>query len=188
MAMTDAQRCLAILIGSVLFVGPACSRNIDTPMEASSFAQGATYAACFIPGQDCTGLIVEDIGHARRQIRVQAYSFTSVPIAEALIEAARRGIDVKTILDKSHRSERHTAATLLANAGIPVAIDDHVAIAHNKVIIIDGDTVITGSFNFTKAAQDLNAENILVIHGDRGLAKLYIANWQSRWQLSAPYR
>jgi len=75
----------------------------------------------------------------------------------------------------------------LINLGIPVKIDAQHAIAHNKVMIIDGETVITGSFNFTKRAEENNAENLLVIH-DRKLAERYTKNWQDHERHSEVYR
>lgn len=141
---------------------------------------------CFTPGGQCTGLIVQALEGAKETVLVQAYSFTSAPIAKALTEAHNRGVDVRVILDKSQKSERYSELTFLRNAGIPVWIDYKVAIAHNKVMIIDGETVVTGSFNFTKAAQDKNAENVLIIR-DRELAKEYTNNWQSRLSQSVRY-
>ena len=84
---------------------------------------------------------------------MQGYSFTSTPIAKALVEAKRRGVDVRAILDKSQRTERYSGATFLKRAGIPTVIDEQPAIAHNKVFVFDQQAVLTGSFNFTKAAQ-----------------------------------
>jgi phosphatidylserine/phosphatidylglycerophosphate/cardiolipin synthase-like enzyme len=84
---------------------------------------------------------------------------------------------VKVILDKSQRTDKYSSATFLYNQGIPVKIDAKHTIAHNKVMIIDGEAVITGSFNFTKAAEENNAENPLIIH-DKKLAERYIKNWQ----------
>lgn len=141
---------------------------------------------CFTPGSDCTSQIVQSITEARRTVLVQAYSFTSAPIAKALVSAHKRGVDVQVILDKSQRSERYSSAHFLVHAGIPVWIDEKVAIAHNKVMVIDGTTVVTGSFNFTKAAQERNAENLLVIH-DPDLAAQYTHNWESRRAKSVPY-
>ncbi|OAN44498.1 phospholipase D family protein [Magnetospirillum moscoviense] len=132
---------------------------------------------CFNPGQDCTGKVVEAIGTARRTILVQAYSFTSPPIAQALVQAKKRGVDVRAVLDKSQRTEKYSGADFLVNGGVPVQIDASHAIAHNKVMVLDGGTVITGSFNFTKAAQERNAENLLVIH-DPELAAQYESNWR----------
>ena len=81
------------------------------------------------------------------------------------------------MLDKSQRKDKYCPADFLANSGIPTKIDSQHNIAHNKVMIIDGVTVITGSFNFTKAAEESNAENLLVIH-DRELSTQYTKNWQ----------
>jgi phosphatidylserine/phosphatidylglycerophosphate/cardiolipin synthase-like enzyme len=90
---------------------------------------------------------------------VQAYSFTSAPIAKALLNAHKRGVKVEVILDRSQKTQKYSSATFLYNVGIPVKIDAQHTIAHNKVMIIDGETVITGSFNFTKPADENNAEN-----------------------------
>jgi phosphatidylserine/phosphatidylglycerophosphate/cardiolipin synthase-like enzyme len=131
----------------------------------------------FSPSGGCTDAIVATIDNAKKSIRVLAYSFTSAPIAGALKSAHDRGVDVRVILDKSQRTERYSGMTFLIHAGIPTRIDVVHAIAHNKVMVIDGETVITGSFNFTKAAESKNAENLLIIQ-DPGLAKLYQANWE----------
>ena len=97
-----------------------------------------------------------------------------------------RGVDVRVILDKSQRTEKYSSADFLHNMGIPVVIDARHAIAHNKVMVIDGETVITGSFNFTKAAEEHNAENMLVIR-DRAIAEKYASNWDVHVEHSEPY-
>ena len=102
------------------------------------------------------------------------------------MDAHKRGVRVEVILDKSQRTQKYSSADFLANQGIPTKIDAKHAIAHNKVMIIDGETVITGSFNFTKAAEEKNAENLLVIK-DKKLAERYIKNWQEHVQHSEDY-
>lgn len=141
----------------------------------------------FSPKGGCTDAITGAINQAKTEILVQAYSFTSAPIAKALVNAHKRGVKVLAILDKSQRSERYTSATFLTNAGIPTYIDDKHAIAHNKIMIIDKAIVITGSFNFTKAAEEKNAENLLII-SSKELAKLYMENWQKHREHSEEYR
>jgi len=141
---------------------------------------------CFTPGGDCTDKIVDTIAAAQHTVLVQAYSFTSPAIAKALVDAKKRGVDVRVILDKSQRTERYSGADFLANNGVPVLIDAAHAIAHNKVMVIDGGVIITGSFNFTKAAQEKNAENLLVIH-DADLAARYAANWREHAGHSETY-
>ena len=123
---------------------------------------------------------------AKSEILVQAYSFTSAPIAKALTSAFKRGVKVEAILDKSQRKERYTSATFISNAGIPTFIDDKHAIAHNKIMIIDKEIVITGSFNFTKAAEEKNAENLLVIK-IKNWRKIYMDNWYKHREHSEEY-
>jgi len=154
-------------------------------------AEQAPPQVCFTPGGKCTDLIVSEIAGARHSILVQAYSFTSVPILSALKAAHARGVDVEVIVDRSSawRSKsgsHYSAATYLTNAGIPVWVDTKVAIAHNKVMVIDGETVITGSFNFTGAAQNHNAETLMVLV-DPALATQYKANWERRRSVSTLY-
>lgn len=136
-----------------------------------------TWSVYFSPKGGCTDAIIKELDNAKISILVQAYSFTSAPIAKALLIALKRGVKVEVILDKSQRTEKYSSADFLVNSGIPTKIDGAHAIAHNKVMIIDGENVITGSFNFTRAAEEKNAENLLVIR-DKALAQKYTKNWE----------
>jgi len=140
----------------------------------------------FSPNGGCTEAIVKELNNAKSEILVQAYSFTSKPIAKSLVDAHKRGVKVEVILDKSQRTEKYTSATFLANMRIPVYIDAKHAIAHNKIIIIDRGTVITGSFNFTKNAEEKNAENLIIIKS-KELASIYINNWLKHKEHSDVY-
>ena len=165
---------------------------------ASSDHASATVAVCnnvvvrniavhFSPGGGCTRAIVEALDSAKESVRVQAYSFTSAAIAKALIEAHKRGVKIEVILDKSNRTKNYSAADFLLHAGIPTFIDARHAIAHNKIILIDGRIVITGSFNFTQAAESRNAENLLIIDSP-DLAAFYNRNWEEHRGHSVPYQ
>jgi len=92
---------------------------------------------------------------------------------------------VRVILDRSQRSEKYSTADMLIRAGIPVLTDASHAIAHNKVMIIGSDVVVTGSFHFTKAAEERNAENLVMIRG-KELAALYVENWRVHLRHSLP--
>ena len=144
---------------------------------------GAAIRVYFSPDGNPTAAIVDALDRAKTAVRVQAYSFTSDQIAAALKRAHGRGVDVQVILDKSQPNQHYTAATFLTNAKIPVFIDSRHAIAHNKIIVIDANTVITGSFNFTKAAETNNAENLLIIESPE-LARVYLDNWEKHKQHS----
>lgn len=138
------------------------------------------YKLCFTPQGNCTALIIDAINSAKKTIYVQAYSFTSGPILHALVVAADRGVAVKVILDKTQvDSKKYTSGRYLQNNNIPVWVDYKPAVAHNKVMVIDDAIVITGSFNFTNAAQYKNAENLLILKNPT-IAADYLQNWQSR--------
>jgi len=111
----------------------------------------ARVAVYFSPPGGPTSAVVREVNAATTQILVQAYSFTSAPIAKALVDAHERGVPVVVVLDKSNETEKYSAATFLVHAGIQTLIDDQHAIAHNKVMVIDSATILTGSFNFTLA-------------------------------------
>jgi phosphatidylserine/phosphatidylglycerophosphate/cardiolipin synthase-like enzyme len=146
----------------------------------------ARVAVYFSPHGGATDAVVRAVNAARQQMLVQAYSFTSAPIAKALVDAHQRGVNVLAVLDKSNETEKYSAATFLVNAGIQTLIDDQHAIAHSKVMVIDSVTIITGSCNFTKAAEEKNAENVLVMHDAPELVKAYAQNIQAHAAHSHP--
>jgi len=140
----------------------------------------------FSPKGGATDAVVNALDQATNSVLVQAYSFTSAPIAKALVNTHRRGVKVQVILDHSQRTEKYSEADFLKNSGIPTLIDAQHTISHNKIMILDSYVVLTGSFNFTKAAEEHNAENLLVIN-DPILAQNYIENWHAHHQHSEPY-
>ena len=161
--------CIILLFLLVSFTLPVYSQK-----KASSSPNWSVY---FSPTGGCTEAIIKELNNAKTSVLVQAYSFTSAPIAKALLNAHKRGVRVDVLLDKSQRKEEYSSADFLVNSGIPTKIDAVHAIAHNKIMIIDGEIVITGSFNFTKAAEEKNAENLLVIR-DKALVAKYTENWK----------
>ncbi|MDR2548463.1 MAG: phospholipase D family protein [Rickettsiales bacterium] len=118
---------------------------------------------CFSPEEDYAVPIISEIDQSKESTLVQEYTFTLKAIANALINAKERGVDVKVILDKSQLYSKYSVINELFASGIPVWIDDKPKIAHNKVIIVDNQKVITGSFNLSKTAKKGNAENLLII-------------------------
>lgn len=147
----------------------------------------ARIRAYFTPGHMVETAIAEEIATARSEIRVQAYSFTNPLIVQALTEAQQRGVDVILVLDKSNRTQKYSAADYAGHAGILTLIDDRHAIAHNKIMIIDRKVVITGSYNFTRAAEKSNAENVVIIESEP-IAQKYLQNWQKHRSHSQPYQ
>lgn len=182
------KRCLGAVAGllavsSVLAGEPSATAVVPTP--------NASVRAVFTPGDDIAGEIIQAIRQARKQVLVQAFSFTHDEIARALIEASRRGVEVKLIADREQTEKmRRGQVTGIARGGVPVWLDSEHQGAHNKVMVIDAGRpnaqIITGSYNFTRAAQHKNAENVVFISGNEGLVRQYVANWKRHQAHSQP--
>jgi len=149
------KRSLSLLLAIIL--GFAAGWYVGTGRMGTVTARNAS--VYFSPHGGCTEAVVNALNAAQTTILVQAYSFTSAPIAKALVDAHKRGVNIQVILDKSNANEKYSSADFVAHAGITTFIDAAHAIAHNKVMVIDGHVVITGSFNFTKAAEEKNADS-----------------------------
>lgn len=134
----------------------------------------------FSPKGGITKMLVDHISAAKTSIHVSAYSFTSTPIAAALVAAKTRGIEVSVILDDSAKTANGSKLNNMLLAGVPTWIDYTHSIAHNKTILIDAlgeDPIIqTGSFNYSYSAEYNNGENAIVCHSAEG-AKAYLADW-----------
>jgi len=157
------------------------------PTHAEEPFSPARVAVYFSPQGGATEAVVRELQGAQTQVLMQAYSFPSAPIAKALVEAHQRRVKILAVLDKSNETGKYSAATFLYNAGIQPLIDAEHAIAHSKVMVIDSATVITGSFNFTKAAEGKNAENLLVIKDAPELVQAYEAPIRLHAGHSHPY-
>lgn len=154
----------------------------------TSYAAEPSYEVAFSPKQGATELVVKAISEAKRSIKLAAYSFTSKPVAEALVAAHKRGVDVKAVLDKSNKTGKYSSATFLSHMGIPTRINSEYAIMHNKYMVIDEVNVQLGSFNYSKAAEHKNAENVLYVRDNPTLAKSYSKDWQKLWDEAEDYR
>jgi phosphatidylserine/phosphatidylglycerophosphate/cardiolipin synthase-like enzyme len=166
----------AIALGSIAPMPP--------PAHAAAALPGAgTLELAFTPGDAIDTRIVAVIDAAQREVLVQAFSFTQQRLARALIAAHRRGVAVAVVADRAQTLETpHSAVRDLAAAGVPVWLDGNFAAAHNKVLIADAGlpraTTITGSYNFTTAAQRRNAENVVIFRDHPGVAQAYRDNFR----------
>lgn len=187
----------AVTLGSawILVLGQASAQNAYPPMvsgRAPGEIGSVEARVYFTPWDDAEGAIMRAIRAAKAQILVQAYSFTSGAIAGELINARRRGIDVRITADQE-QTERISTSRIpdLARAGIPVWIETRYQSAHNKTMVIDAGqafpVVITGSYNWTVAAQRRNSENVLILSGATDLARAYKVNWERHRGDAMPY-
>ncbi len=172
----NTKRTLSVLVA--LFVLAAGSTCFSTDLVLNN----VPVKVLFNPGGRCADAIIEEIHNAKTEILVQAYDFTLVPIADALVEAHKRGVKVEMIIDRGKSKVKDSQAPPLANQKIPVYTHSGHGKAHNKIMIFDRETVSTGSFNLSKQAGK-NAENLLIIKSGE-LAKLYADNWNEQRQYS----
>ncbi|HHR4183617.1 TPA: phospholipase D family protein [Salmonella enterica] len=149
-----------------------------------------TYAATietgFSPEGTALQLVLKTLETAQQEIRLMGYSFTSPEVVSALISAKRRGVDVKMVLDWKNNAGRNNNASravmnLLVSAGIPIRTVSAYKTLHDKVIVSDGRYTEVGSFNYSRAADRSNSENVLVVWDDPVIAQKYLNHWASRW-------
>lgn len=140
----------------------------------------------FSPKGGCCEKICELISLASDEILMQAYAFTSEPIAEKLIKAKKRKVNVSLILDSDQVRARCSQISLLKKNGIECFLDGKHPISHNKIIIIDRKTIISGSYNFSNQAES-NAENLIIIRDNKEICDTYLVNFLIHKSHSAIY-
>ncbi len=178
-------RIAGLLLAILALLSPIT--QAQSSKEPAVFVPQTHIRVYFTPGDSAESAIVEQLLGAKDSILVQAYSFTNPAIAAALVSAQQRDVRVVILLDKSHRTQKYSAADFTSHGGVETLIDDRHAIAHNKIMILDGRVVITGSYNFTKAAEKNNAENLVIIDSPDVAAK-YLQNWHKHQRHSQLYK
>jgi len=158
------------------------------PFVHGRSADVAKVEAAFTPGDDISDLIAQRIARSRESVRMQAYLFTDRHIAGALYAAMRRGVKVEIVADAAQQQAGGLPLLEpLHRAGARVYLNTSHAASHNKIVIVDGTTVITGSYNFTQAAQSRNAENVVVISGNRAITGRFVDNFEYHRSQSSPW-
>ncbi|HVP10228.1 MAG TPA: phospholipase D family protein [Phycisphaerae bacterium] len=159
-----------------------CSQGASQPGKEPSIE------VMFSPNGGCQERILEEIGKAKKRIRVQVYIFSSKEIADAIIEAKKHGVDCEIIVDRSQEKMVYGRLPVLKKAGVTILVDAEHETANNKIMLIDDDTIITGSYNYTKAAEEKNAENLLIIKNYPDLFAKYASNFEAHKGHSKAYQ
>jgi phosphatidylserine/phosphatidylglycerophosphate/cardiolipin synthase-like enzyme len=137
--------------------------------------EGVPVENFFSPPDGVMDKLIGYVQNAQKSVHFMAFTYTDHNLAQAMIERAKAGVDVQGVIE--NRGATQGALVDLFCAGLPVKTDGNKYTMHHKVIIIDDETVITGSFNFTKSADDANDDNVLVIHSP-AIAALYENEFQ----------
>jgi phosphatidylserine/phosphatidylglycerophosphate/cardiolipin synthase-like enzyme len=135
----------------------------------------------FSAGQGIEWIVEHEIDNAVKRIDVAVYTFTSRPLAQALVDAQERGVRVRVILDPSNASGDYSKAAYLVNNGIDVRTEKGAGLMHHKFVLIDDSVLITGSFNWTASAEAENDENILLLKGFPATCRSYSREFERIW-------
>lgn len=157
----------------------------ETVLKKISPLEAPSYEVYFSPKGGCETRLLYWLSRANSSIHVLIYSFTLDSVGDALIAAHRRGLDVRIVMEGDEVGQGGSEYGRLKGAGVPVRLDTNPALMHNKVAIIDGSIVITGSFNWTASAEARNNENMIVIRSAQ-VAALYEEEFERVWGRSAP--
>ena len=183
-AGTSARVAAPVAIAALILMAMLTDWTAPVSAAPTAVALSGTAEVAFSPDEGSLALVLKAIDSARSEIRILAYSFTSAPVTRALILAAKRGVSVSVVADEKDntvedRSGKARAALLaLVQAGVKVRLTRAFAIQHDKVIVVDQQTVETGSFNFSDAAARRNSENVLVLWRNPAVAMAYLDHFE----------
>lgn len=188
MKIPCSLRTLVRLLSGVLLVGSMAIQGA----QAIEVPVAGYLEAAFSPSGGAEALVIKVIDSARKEIRVMAYSFTNAQITRALLNARSRGVSVVLVVDheenmndkKDRYGKAKAALSALATAGCDVRTISKFSISHDKVLIVDGMHLETGSFNYSQAAEKKNSENVLVTWNNPALAQVYLQHFNRNYQLS----
>ncbi len=160
-AVADFQREFDEMFTDGLF-GPASRPDTPFPVFAVDGGRVETY---FSPDDGVLAHLLETASAAQEEICFLAFSFTSDDLGALLLSKAEAGVTVRGVFDEGQaHSNRGSEYPRLRAAGLDVHLDGNPGLMHHKVIVLDGQTVVTGSYNFSRSAEERNDETLLIIH------------------------
>ncbi len=167
---------IVLLLAAALFILPAGKAAVGEKGYGVKWIE-----VHFSPEDGCAEKVVREIARANEYVHIAMYYFSRQDIAQAVVEARNRGVEVKVFLDKSQYKRKWSKSRFLINEGVPVRFHTHYGLMHNKFCVIDGERVLTGSFNWTKAGNARNDENFLII-SDPEIARVFEEKFWRLWK------
>ena len=159
-----------LLIFMLLFIGIAVVSAEDLPR----------IKVLFSPRDNCAREIISEIDNAKSRVWTAMYFFTSRPLAQALVRAKERGLDVRVCTDVEQPAYEYSKIKFLENKGISIRLVGAAGIMHNKFCLIDNHIIITGSYNWTISADLKNDENLLIIRSE-DIARIFSEEFENLW-------
>ena len=149
-------------------------------LQPKSDASTPSPRAYFSPGEECVSAIVGLLKQTRRMADICVFTITDNRIADAILDAFRRRVQVRIVTDNDKAQDRGSDVQRLDEAGIPVRVDrtsDHM---HHKFAVFDKSRIATGSYNWTRSAAEYNEENLVIAY-DTGLIRQFGDEFQKLW-------
>ena len=176
---------LVLLFAVALFAAISVLRPIGEAglKSQTEFEAQQKVAAYFCPEDDCSGKLIAEIDNAKIYVHIAIYSFTHKDIADALVSARLRGVEVKVLFDKQQAAGDFSVDETLVAAGIEVKYDTLSGYMHDKFTVIDDKIATTGSFNYTQNADTRNAENLVIMNAE-DVATKFELEFQKLWEKS----
>lgn len=137
--------------------------------------------AHFSPGEDCRRQLLDLLVSARETIDISIFTISDDRLANAIVNAHKRGIQIRLITDNDKAQDQGSDIYYLIDQGLNIRMDKTENHMHHKFAIIDKNVLVNGSFNWTRSATEYNQENILVTN-EQKLVAAYLAEFESLWQ------
>jgi len=157
----------------------------DTPYPMLEL-DGVSVEIYFSPDDGVLSRIIEHMRNAEKSVEILAYALTTDTIGEMLIDLDQRGVDVRGVVETSQAQATGSETPRLRQAGLDIRLDGNPEDMHHKVIIVDEGIVIVGSYNFTRSAEEMNDENVLILH-DPALAAQFLIEFERIYEAATPY-
>ena len=139
----------------------------------------------FSPGSDCLNAIVDALKNAKKRANICVFTISDNRITDAIREAQLSGVNVKIISDNDKRYDEGSDIETISRMGIDVKLDKTKAHMHHKFAVIDDTITISGSYNWTRSAETVNHENIMITD-DQDVAKTFTREFDRLWQQMSP--
>ncbi|MEO7992171.1 MAG: phospholipase D-like domain-containing protein [Chryseolinea sp.] len=142
--------------------------------------------AFFSPGEACRSAIVQQLNEARKQLKICVFTISDDAITEAILRAHKRGVGMMVLTDNDKALDLGSDIQQISKAGIAVKMDRTTDHMHHKFMVVDGTTVLTGSYNWTRSAARYNHENIIITK-EEGMVKSFLIEFEKLWSQMAEY-
>ncbi|MEM4306566.1 MAG: phospholipase D-like domain-containing protein [Candidatus Caldarchaeum sp.] len=176
---------LALLSIAFLTIQSPLTTTVTVTVQSVTGVQSirSVEDVCFSRVSQCDAVIAGLIKTAKTRILVAVYSFTSDVLADALVEAAGRGVEVKVVVEAEQAGVRGSEYERLRKAGVDIKLDGNQYLMHHKFMVVDSLFVVTGSYNWSRAAEDFNDENIVVLEGVK-VAEMFEQEFHRLWSMA----